>query len=67
MRWVFAAFVVAILTVFAWALLVGGFLEPGKVWFVVGGFGFTESDVSVMAGWAAAVLALFGVLLLPKR
>ncbi len=65
-RWVFAAFVVAILTVFAWALMAGSSLEPGGEWFVLAGHSFTEADVSVMSGWAAAVLALFGAMTLPR-
>ncbi|MFW3172543.1 hypothetical protein [Geodermatophilus sp. CPCC 206100] len=68
LRWLFAAVVAGILTVFAFLLVTGEYLNDGPVLFrVTAEHGVHKGDVFVVCGWAAGLLSEAGLLVATRR
>ncbi len=63
LRWLFAIVIAGIVSTFALLLLTGEYANDGSVLVRLGeDRGIHEGDVLVLAGWAAAVLSVAGLL-----
>ena len=68
LRWLFALVIAGIVSAFAVLLLTGEYVNDGPVIVTLGeDRGIHEGDVLVLAGWAAALLSVAGLLLLGGR
>jgi hypothetical protein len=68
LRWLFAAVVAGILTVFAFLLVTGKYTNDGPVLFLLTPeHGVHRGDVFVVCGWAAALLSEVGLLVSTRR
>ncbi len=67
LRWLLALVAAAVLSAFAVLLVAGQYRDEGPVLVTLtAGHGLHRGDVFVLAGWAAGVISLLG-LLLPRR
>ncbi|WP_369255655.1 hypothetical protein [Geodermatophilus amargosae] len=68
LSWFFVLVAASVLTAFAVLLLTGEYHNEGPVIAVVAtGHGLHRGDLFVLAGWAAGMLALLGVVLAHRR
>jgi hypothetical protein len=68
LRWLFVLVPAGVLSVFALLLLTGQYYNEGPVIaVVVVDHGLHRGDLFVLAGWAAGMLSLLGLLLLRRR
>ena len=68
LRWLFAIVIAGILSAFAVLLLTGEYVNDGPVLVALSeGHGIHKGDIFVVTGWAAALLAVGGLLRAPGR
>ena len=68
LRWLSALLVAAVLSAFAVLLLTGEYLNEGPVLLsLTPTHGIHEGDLFVVLGWAAALLAVVGLIRAPER
>jgi hypothetical protein len=68
LRWLFALVVAGILSVFAFLLITGRYINEGAVLIrLTDTHGLHRGDIFILCGWAAAMLSEAGLLLTSRR